>query len=53
MINGLISKNDALEEFKTETRRYAKRQLTWFKNKSSEVNFLPHNKVISFILKNF
>ena len=53
MINGLISKNEALEEFKTETRRYAKRQLTWFKNKSSEVNFLPHNKVISFILKNF
>ena len=27
-----ISKEEALEEAKTKTRQYAKRQVTWFKN---------------------
>lgn len=29
--NGTMSLNDALESLKRETRRYAKRQLTWFR----------------------
>lgn len=30
-INGNISKEDMIEKLKMETRRYAKRQLTWFR----------------------
>lgn len=30
-LNGKISKNDAIELIKLNTRRYAKRQITWFK----------------------
>jgi tRNA dimethylallyltransferase len=30
-LNGEISKEEAIEKIKQETRRYAKRQLTWFK----------------------
>ena len=33
-LNGNISKEEMIEKIKMETRRYAKRQLTWFrKNK--------------------
>lgn len=52
-IEGIFSKDFALEKFQTETRNYAKRQITWFKNRSIGANFLPYNKVEDFILKNF
>ena len=52
-IEGIISKDFALEKFRIETRNYAKRQITWFKNRSIEANFLPYNKAEDFILKNF
>lgn len=35
-INGIYTKNEMIEKIKMETRRYAKRQLTWFrKNKQT------------------
>ena len=35
-LEGKISKDDMIEKIKQETRRYAKRQLTWFrKNKQT------------------
>ena len=52
-IEGVINKDFALEKFQTQTRNYAKRQITWFKNRSIGANFLPYNKVEDFILKNF
>lgn len=30
-LNGKIDKNEAIELIKQESRRYAKRQITWFK----------------------
>jgi len=32
-LDGLITKHEMIEKIKMETRRYAKRQLTWFNNK--------------------
>ena len=51
-IEGIISKDFALEKFRIETRNYAKRQITWFKNRSIGTNFLPYNEAEDFILKN-
>lgn len=34
---GEISLQDAIEKIKTNSRRYAKRQITWFKNKGYEI----------------
>ena len=35
-LDGLLTKEEAIEKVKMETRRYAKRQLTWFrKNKQT------------------
>ena len=35
-LNGLLTKEEMIEKIKQETRRYAKRQLTWFrKNKQT------------------
>ncbi|MFN2395893.1 MAG: tRNA (adenosine(37)-N6)-dimethylallyltransferase MiaA [Bacteroidales bacterium] len=43
----------ALEKIKTNTRRYAKRQLTWFKRYDDAVWFLPHeeNAILTYINK--
>ena len=49
---GILDYDEALDMFKVDTRRYAKRQITWFKNRSKDAKFLPYNKVESFILKN-
>ena len=43
---GLISKDEATERAQTETRHYAKRQMTWFRNqlkadKNIEISVLP------------
>lgn len=36
-LNGLCSKNEMIEKIKMETRRYAKRQLTWFKKNKQTI----------------
>ena len=41
--NGKISLPDAIDEIKKNTRRYAKRQLTWFK-KDKEYVWLKANE---------
>ena len=44
---------DTIEEIKKNTRRFAKRQLTWFR-KDSTINWFlksEKNKIIDFILK--
>jgi len=48
---GKFTKDLALEEIKKNTRRYAKRQMTWF-NRNEEINWLMYNtdKNIEFIL---
>ena len=35
--NGSVSLNEALDKLKKETRRYAKRQITWFKKRENAV----------------
>lgn len=39
-LRGVHSLNDAVEEAKMQTRRFAKRQLTWFRNQFSDWNVL-------------
>ena len=36
-LDGIITENDMIEKIKMETRRYAKRQLTWFKRNKKAV----------------
>ncbi|WP_238783988.1 tRNA dimethylallyltransferase [Blattabacterium cuenoti] len=45
--------NETIEKIKTNTRRYAKRQLTWYKKDSSVTWFNPKEKekILNFILK--
>ncbi len=53
-LDGEISLRQAFEDIKTSTRRYAKRQLTWFK-KDSEINwFYPFDKekIVNFLHQN-
>lgn len=40
-IGGGISLDEAVERMKTQTRRYAKRQLTWFRNQTADWPRLP------------
>ena len=51
----LFSKIDfdcSINNFKNETRRYAKRQITWFKNKSSSAKQLDYLEAKNYILEN-
>ena len=41
--NGEVSLNDAIENLKRETRRYAKRQLTWFR-RDERINWIYADK---------
>jgi tRNA dimethylallyltransferase len=47
-----ISKEDAIEEIKKNTRRFAKRQITWFR-KNKAINWFDYqtnpSEIISFI----
>lgn len=45
--NGEKTLNECIDKIKQETRRYAKRQITWFK-RDSEINWLYHDKYSSF-----
>ncbi len=42
-LDGVISLDDAVEKLKMETRRYAKRQLTWFR-RNKDINWLSIDK---------
>jgi tRNA dimethylallyltransferase len=51
--DGRCSLHQAVEKIKTNTRQYAKRQMTWFK-RNKEINWLnakeePFQKILSFI----
>ena len=50
--NGTLSKKKTIEEIKKNTRRYAKRQITWFK-KYKKATWLKPNEAIDEILKNY
>ena len=43
-IDGLVSLGDAVEKLKMETRRYAKRQLTWFR-RNPEIHWFDIDKL--------
>ena len=49
--SGKTSKEEAIEKIKTNSRRYAKRQMTWFKRDKEVTWFSPGdlNKIITFI----
>ena len=38
-------------DFMQETRRYAKRQLTWFNNKAKEAVHLEDSKINDYVLR--
>ncbi len=50
--NRTLSKKKTIEEIKKNTRRYAKRQITWFK-KYKKATWLKPNEAIDEILKNY
>lgn len=54
-IDGQISLENALENIKQNSRRYAKRQFTWFKNRENylwyNLDYLTEDEIISDILK--
>jgi len=44
--------DSSMNEFKKDTRRYAKRQITWFKNKSDIAKQLDYSEAKNYILNN-
>ncbi len=48
-LNGAISLDEAVEEIKKNTRRFAKRQLTWFKN-NSDIRWFSFREPVQNIL---
>jgi tRNA dimethylallyltransferase len=53
-LGGVMTLDEATNKIKQNTRRYAKRQMTWFRNKSETVWFRPNelNNVIDYIEAN-
>ena len=51
-INNKRSFEDSLEVFKQETRRYAKRQITWFKNRAKDSKKMKFEEAKKYLLKN-
>lgn len=57
-LNGVYDKETAINLIKRDTRRYAKRQMTWFNNKIKNIEWIDldeyeENEVISKIEKSF
>ena len=50
-LEGLNSLEETMTDFAQETRRYAKRQLTWFNNKAKEAIHLEGPKIKEYILR--
>ena len=48
-LDNLISYDEMLEKIKQETRRYAKRQITWFKNKMNCIEVYNDEKAFEFV----
>ena len=56
-LNGVYSEEEAINLMKIETRHYAKRQMTWFKNKIENIEWIDldeydEEKVLSKIINN-
>lgn len=51
-LNGTYNKEEALEEMKKNTRRYAKRQLTWFK-RNEKIHWISPDLIDKFIIYDF
>ena len=50
-LKGLNSLEETMTDFMQETRRYAKRQLTWFNNKAREAVHLEDSKIKDYVLR--
>lgn len=59
-IEGRISKDEAISKIQQNTRHYAKRQLTWFRNQYQQMNWIQGNResgigkildIVSFMTK--
>ena len=50
-LDGVNSLEKTMIDFMQETRRYAKRQLTWFNNKAKEAIHLESSKIRDYILR--
>ena len=57
-LNGSLTREQAIEQAQQATRRYAKRQMTWFRNQMVGWETFPeqdytdnHDKIFSFIKK--
>ena len=50
-LKGLNSLEETMTDFMQETRRYAKRQLTWFNNKADEAVHLEDSKIKDYVLR--
>ncbi len=50
-LEGVNSLEETMTDFMQETRRYAKRQLTWFNNKAAEAIHLEGPKIKDYILR--
>ena len=44
-LDGKVSKVDAVEHIKRNTRRFAKKQITWLNNNGKHIWFNPNNSV--------
>ena len=51
-LNGTLSKDDAISLFMRDTRRYAKRQLTWFNNKANDAIHLDISEIRNYLARN-
>lgn len=51
-INGESNLEETLQTFSQDTRRYAKRQITWFKNRSKDATHLEFSDAKKFLLRN-
>lgn len=53
VVKGIRSIEEALEEMQQATRRYAKRQLSWFRNRVSELRWIPAEEAAKQIVAEF
>lgn len=49
-INGNCNYDEMIEKLKMETRRYAKRQITWFK-RDERITWVPKEKLVDVIMQ--
>lgn len=48
-LDGMTTLEEAMELIKRNTRRYAKRQLTWFRHQLPQTHWLPHDNAQPYI----